>query len=175
MDAVFALSASLIDPMSTFTSGPERRLLRESNTSEIGGKAEVPGTCSIRCFFPKGDILFCDRQRRRGKTTFPVERENRLESAASIFSASSSANKWLFDDFIVTEFLQSGLVDVSGNEQYWDRRAFLLDLARELHTIHAGHGKIEQHQIDFGVPFKKVERGAAAAYRQHDIAETFQH
>jgi len=49
VDAVFALSASLIDPMSTFTSGPERRLLRESNTSEIGGKAEVPGTRSKRC------------------------------------------------------------------------------------------------------------------------------
>jgi hypothetical protein len=28
--------------------GPERRLLRDSNTSEIGGKAEVRGTYSKR-------------------------------------------------------------------------------------------------------------------------------
>ena len=76
---------------------------------------------------------------------------------------------------IVAEFLQGGFVDVSGNEQYWDRRVFPLNLARELYAIHAGHGKIEQDQIDFGVPFKKVERGAAAAYRQHDITEIFQH
>jgi hypothetical protein len=25
-------------------------------TSEIGGKAEVPGTCSKRCFLPNADI-----------------------------------------------------------------------------------------------------------------------
>jgi hypothetical protein len=36
------------------------------------------------------NILLCDHQRRRGKPTFPLEREKRLDSAALIFSASSS-------------------------------------------------------------------------------------
>jgi hypothetical protein len=31
-----------------FGNGPERRLLQDNNTSEISGKAEVPGTRSKR-------------------------------------------------------------------------------------------------------------------------------
>ena len=87
---------------------------------------------------------------------------NTFDEGSVDFLGELFADKWLFDDPFLADVPERVFVSVSRHKQNWDCRIFQLDLARDLHATHAWHRKIEQHQIDIGLPIEEIKSGAAA-------------
>jgi hypothetical protein len=83
------------------------------------------------------------------------------------------ADKRLFYDPFLAYIPEPIFISVSRHKQNWDCRMFQLDLARDLHTTHARHRKIEQYQINIWLPIEEIEGSAAATQLQHGITKIF--
>ena len=58
------------------------------------------------------------------------------------------SNERLFDNSRVADFLKCGIVRIPRHKQHWKRWKLGMHFSSYIHSIHAGHCKIQHDQID---------------------------